>query len=378
MKIPSVQDIKNVKGKRVLVRVDFNVPIISGKIYDDFRLKKTLQTVLFLKKKGAKIILISHIGKDGTGSLKPIADYFNRKQNVKMGFIPDWENPMLVDITKNMQNGGVVLLENVRRNPGEKKNEVSFVKKLASLGDIYVNDAFSTSHRKHASIIGITKYLPSYAGLLLLSEEEHLRQALKPKHPFLFMLGGAKTSTKMPLLQKFAKIADTVFVGGALANDLLRARGFEIGKSLVDPEVKNIKKLAANKKIILPLDVLVKNEKSGEVRTLENIGAEDFICDVGPKTRAMFAPLVAKHRFIVFNGTLGEYELGYDKGTKKLLKVLADSGAKVILGGGDTVTMIEKMKLNDAFPFISTGGGAMLDFLANGTLPGIEILKNNK
>jgi len=375
MNIPSIQSAGNLKGKRVIVRVDFNVPIKDGRIGDDYRLKKTLQTILFLKKKGAKTILISHIGKDEKSTLKPVADYFNRKQNIKMGFIPDWENPMLVDITHNIQNGSVILLENLRRNPGEKTNDLKFAKKMASLADIYVNDAFSASHRKHASIVGITKYLPSYAGFLLVSEEKNLRLALEPKHPFLFVLGGAKISTKMPLLQKFAKTADSVFVGGALANDLLKARGFEIGISLVDPEVKNIKKIASDKKILLPIDVLVKNEKGGEVRALEAVGKEDFICDVGPKTRASFDALVAKHKFIVFNGTLGEYEAGYDKGTKKLLKVLADSKAKVILGGGDTVTMVEKMKLGDAFHFVSTGGGAMLDYLTSGSLPGIDALK---
>jgi phosphoglycerate kinase len=373
--IPSIQSAGNLKGKRVIVRVDFNVPIKDGRIGDDYRLKKTLQTILFLKKKGAKTILISHIGKDEKSTLKPVADYFNRKQNIKMGFIPDWENPMLVDITHNMQNGSVILLENLRRNPGEKTNDLKFAKKMASLADIYVNDAFSASHRKHASIVGITKYLPSYAGFLLVSEEKNLRLVLEPKHPFLFILGGAKISTKMPLLQKFAKTADSVFVGGALANDLLKARGVEIGISLVDPEVKNIKKIASDKKILLPIDVLVKNEKGGEVRALEAVGKEDFICDVGPKTRASFDALVSKHKFIVFNGTLGEYEAGYDKGTKKLLKVLADSKAKVILGGGDTVIMVEKMKLGDAFHFVSTGGGAMLDYLTSGSLPGIDALK---
>jgi phosphoglycerate kinase len=378
MNIPSLQSAGNLKGKRVIVRVDFNVPIKDGKIADDYRLKKTLQTILFLKKKGAKTILVSHIGKDEKGTLKPVADYFNRKQNIKMGFIPDWENPMLIDITHNMQNGSVILLENLRRNPGEKTNDLKFAKKMASLADIYVNDAFSASHRKHASIVGITKYLPSYAGFLLVNEEKNLRLALEPKHPFLFILGGAKISTKMPLLQKFTKIADSVFVGGALANDLLKARGYEIGISLVDSEVKNIKKIAADKKVLLPVDVLVKNEKGGEVRGLDEIKKEDFICDSGPKTRAMFEDMIAKHKFIVFNGTLGEYEAGYDKGTKKLLKVLADSNAKVILGGGDTVTMVEKMKLGDAFHFVSTGGGAMLDYLTSGSLPGIDVLVKNK
>ena len=205
----SIKNLKNIKGKRALVRVDFNVPIKNGKVEDDFRIKKALPTIKFLQKKGAKVILISHLGKDGSASMQPVADCLRKY------------------IKKN-----VTLLENIRKYPGEGKNDPKFAKELAKLGDFYVNDAFSVSHRKHASIVGVPKYLPSYAGFQLEEEIENLSKVFKkPKHPFLFILGGAKFSTKMPLLKKYLKIADQIFIGGALLNDFLKAQGYEVGKS---------------------------------------------------------------------------------------------------------------------------------------------------
>ena len=381
MKLPDVRDIKALKGKRVLVRVGFNVPIKSYKVLDDFRIRRSLLTIEYIKKKGAKVILISHIGRDPNESLRPVADHFNRKLNMKIGFIPDIEDRMAYDVVKNMPNGGVVLLQNLRRYSGETANSVAFAKKLASFGDVYVNDAFSMSHRKHASVVGIPKYLPSYAGILFQEEVTHLSMVRKPEHPFLFILGGAKISTKIPLLEKFTTIADTVFVGGALANDLFKQRGIEVGKSLVDMSAKGLKKLSSCQNLILPEDVLVVSGMRGVARTLDKIGKKDVIVDVGPKTRKSFEDLVSKHKFILMNGPLGNYEKGYDKGTKKLLKVLSDlsagkqgSKAKIIIGGGDTAALVTRMKLEKAFVFVSTGGGAMLDYLVDGKLPGIDAL----
>ena len=202
--------------------------------------------------------------------------------------------------------------------------------------------------------------------------------ALDPKHPFLFMLGGAKIKTKMPLLKKFVEIADTVFVGGALANDLLKAKGVEVGESLVDTTVGGLKSLVAKENLLLPEDVLVQEGAGSKWRVLDNIEKKDVIVDVGHKTRAGFEDLVAKHKFIVLNGPMGFYEKGFDKGTKKLLKVLSDSKVQVIVGGGDTVTLLSKMHLMKKFFFVSTGGGAMLDFLADGKLPAIDELMKSK
>jgi len=378
-KLPDIRMVKDLKGKRVLVRVGFDVSVESHQVVDDFRIRRSLLTIDYLKSKGAKVILISHIGRDKKESLRPVADHLNRTLNVKVGFVPDIESKIVKTMIKNMSEGSVILLENLRQCPGEVKNSDAFAKKLAAFGDIYVNDAFSVSHREHASIVGIPKYLPSYAGILFLEEVEHLSMALKPERPFLFILGGAKISTKIPLLEKFMKIADTVFVGGALANDLLRERGVEVGKSLVDLSAINIKKISNNPKLILPEDVLVEGGVLGIAKNLKNIGKEDVIADVGPKTRKSFEKLVSKHNFIIMNGPLGNCEKGYDKGTRKILKVLADSKtAKVIIGGGDTEETISEMKLEKAFKFISTGGGAMLDLLVDGKLFGIDALLENK
>jgi len=374
MKLPQIQSVKNIKGKHILVRVDFNVPVQFHQVVDDFRIKRTLFTIEYLKKQGAKIILLSHVGCDNKESLRTVANHFNRGLNIKVGFVPDIESPTTKTIVNNMSDGSIVLFQNLRRYSGEIANNAMFSQKLASFGDIYVNDAFSVSHRKHASIVGIPKYLPSYAGILFQEELKHLSMAQKPIHPFLFILGGAKIATKAPLLEKFLKIADKVFVGGVLANNLFLEKSIFIGKSRIDKQTKSFKNLVLHKKLILPRDVLIDNQKNGEARCLKNIGAQDVIVDVGPQTRKTFKDLVEKHKFILLNGPLGNYERGYDKGTKKLLSVLSKSKARVIVGGGDTIALVSKMRLEKNFFFVSTSGGAMLDYLVNGKLPGIDAL----
>ncbi len=336
----SLKQIKNIKGKTVLLRVDFNVPIKNGKVLDDFRIRAALPTINFLLKKGAKLILITHLGKDGKESLSPVTKRF-------------------FAISK-IDKSKVSFFDNVRKFPGEIKNDLSFAKKLANMGDIYVNDAFSVSHRAHASIVLLPKLLPSYAGFQLEEEVKNLSHAFKnPKHPFLFILGGAKFSTKMPLIKKYLKLADNVFIGGALANDFLKAKGYDVGKSLVDNTNYGIAKILNNKKLILPTDFVIKNKA---------------IIDIGGKSVKNLATLVKKSKLILWNGPLGKYEDGGAEATKKILKIVASSKAESIVGGGDTVALISKMKMEKKFSFVSTGGGATLDFLANGTLPGIKAL----
>jgi phosphoglycerate kinase len=353
---------KNLKGKTALVRVDFNVPIKNGKVLDDFRIKKALPTIKFLQKKGAKVVLISHLGEDGTRNMKPVANCL-RKYIKK-------------DIT---------LLENIRKYPGEKKNDLKFAKKLAKLGDFYVNDAFSVSHRQHASIVGIPKYLPSYAGFQLEEEVKNLSKVVKnPKHPFLFILGGAKFSTKMPLIKKYLKLADYVFIGGALANDFLKAKGYEVGKSLVD-NTEGIKNILKSCKLILPIDVVVKNDTNSamaefvSLRKVNEVKKNEIIIDIGPSTEKILAPIIKKSKLILWNGPLGKYEEGGDKATKKLLRLVLKSKSQVVIGGGDIVTVLSKLEPRNyrlkPNIFVSTGGGATLDFLAHGTLPGIKALK---
>jgi phosphoglycerate kinase len=348
----SIKNLKNIKSKTALVRVDFNVPIKNGKIEDDFRIKKALPTIKFLQKKGAKVVLISHLGKDGTASMKIIADRLRK------------------DIKKD-----ITLLENIRKYKGEIKNDKKFTKELSKLGDFYVNDAFSVSHREHASVVGIPKFLPSYAGFQLEEEIKNLSKATKnPKHPFLFILGGAKFSTKMPLINKYLKLSDYVFIGGALLNDFLKAKGYEVGKSLVD-DSKGIKNILKNKKLILPVDVVVRSGKKLINKKIDEVGKNEIILDIGKESIKMIEPYINKSKLILWNGPLGKYEAGGGGATKKILKLVGKSKAESIIGGGDTVSLISEMKMEKKFSFVSTGGGATLDFLAEGTLPGIKALK---
>ena len=348
----SIKKLKNIKGKTALVRVDFNVPIKNGKVLDDFRIKKAVPTIKFLQKKGAKVILISHLGKDGTESMKPVADC----------------------LKKYIKNN-ITLLENIRKYHGEEKNDSNSAKELSKLGDFYVNDAFSVSHRKHASVVGIPKYLPSYGGFQLEEEIKNLSKVfLKPKHPFLFILGGAKFSTKMPLIKKYIKLADYVFMGGALLDDFLKVKGYEVGKSLVD-DTKGIESILKNKKLILPTDVVVSSSTKFINRKVNEVGKNEIIIDIGKESIKTAEEYIKKSKLILWNGPLGKYENGGDVGTKKLLKTVSQSKAESIIGGGDIVSIVSKMKIENKISFVSTGGGATLDFLANGTLPGIKVLK---
>ncbi len=366
MKIKSIKEIKNLKGKTVLLRADFNVPIEKGKVVDDFRIEKTIPTIKYLKQKGAKIIIVSHAGEDGAQTLEPVAKVLNKY--VKTFFVPQTMPKNLI-----LRNGEVVLLENIRREAGEMKNDASFAKKLASLGDIYVNEAFPVSHREHASIVGVPKYLPHYAGLQMMTEIEHLEKVSKnPKHPFLFILGGAKFSTKMPLINKFLKTADTVSITGALANDFLKASGFEVGKSLIDDGDFGIAKIVNNKKLLLPVDVVVST--GGVNKNVADVKKSEKIVDIGTESVREIGMAIAKAKMVLWNGPTGNYENGWDKGTIALLKMLAKSKAETIIGGGDTVALISKLKMEKKFSFVSTGGGATLEFLSKGTLPGIIAL----
>ena len=371
----SIKEIKNLSGKRVIVRVDFNVPISGGKVLDDFRIKKAVPTISFLQKKGARVILISHLGKNGKDSLSLVADRL-KKYIKNFDFV---SSPILSEETENrlkiLKNGGVVLLENLRGEQGEEKNSPSFARSISRYGDIYVNEAFPESHREYASIVGIIKYLPGYAGLQLIEEIENLSKAFNPKHPFVFILGGAKFETKIPLIKKFLKKADSIFVGGAIANDFFKAKGFEVGVSTVSDNILQVKPLLRQKNLILPTDVLVVKDNKKYYTKPNEVKADEKIVDCGPETVKMVSELIKESKFILWNGPLGQYESGFSGTTEDLIKVIAKSKTENILGGGDTVAIISKLKLENKLGFVSTGGGATLDFLAKGTLPGIRVLK---
>ena len=353
----SIKTVENLKDVKVLVRLDLNVPIENGHIVDDFRIRKALPLINYLVSKEANIILISHIETKEKPTLKPVADYLN-KQGIECFFEKNYKKVL------NSKHK-IILLENLREHEGEKKNDKVFAKELASLADIYVNEAFSVSHRQHASVCAITEYIPSYAGFQFEEEVNNLSLAFKPDHPFLFILGGAKFETKLPLVEKFISIADKVFIGGALANDFFKAQGKDIGSSLISDSSLDLKKFLDDSKLILPVD---------------NILKDTAIMDVGMGTIDVLRQEIEKAKFILWNGPLGAYETGYKSGTLQLSEILAEAtnrGVKTIVGGGDTLATIAELKLEDSFTFVSTGGGAMLDFLAKGTLPGIEALNTN-
>jgi len=369
----SIKEIKNLKGKKVIVRVDFNVPIKDGKVVDDFRIKKALPTINYLSSKGAKVIVISHLG--NKDSIKPV--YLKIKKYLKeIIFSPDRilsdETEKLINLLKN---GEIVLLENLRREIGEEENSPSFGRALSRYGDIFVNDAFSVCHRKHASVVGIPSFLPSYTGFQIEEEIENLSKAFSPLHPFLFILGGSKFETKMPLIKKFIRSADYVFIGGALANDFFKAKGFEVGDSLISDNLIEIKSLAKYKNLIIPEDVEINKGKITKFTKPSQVEKGENIVDIGPETTKNLEEIINRSKFILWNGPLGKYENGFGGSTEKLLKILSKSKAKTIVGGGDTVAIISKLKIEDKFTFVSTGGGATLDFLAQGTLPGIKALK---
>ena len=376
----TLKDIEYLSDVKVLVRVDFNVPIKNGLVADDFRLKAALPTIDFLTGKGAKVILMSHLeSADGTNpSLAPVADRL-KKLGREVIFIKDFNKAHEV-INEQLKGGACALLENLRYFDGEKKNDPKFARELSSLGDLYVNDAFSASHREHASIVGVPRLMPSYAGLQMEKEVTSLSKAFDPAHPFLFILGGAKFGTKLPLVEKFMNIADQIFVGGALANDLLKAKGYNVGMSKVSEEkdfpvpMSDLRTMAQNTKLILPIDII--NEQKVAKMT-DALSASDKNVDMGPKTLENIKDIVSKSRFVLWNGPMGVYESGFKEGTIELATIMSEAtarGVETIVGGADTLAAIAELGSRETFSFISTGGGAMLDFLVKGTLPGIEVL----
>lgn len=373
--LPSITDAEALKGKRVLLRLDLNVPLHGGVIRDAYRITKSLPTLAYLRKSGARVVILSHIGKGAPDdTLRPVAEYLNKQ--FPLTFLNKLESKENLPIIERMQDGDVVMLENLRHSKGEEENDPSFAHYLSTLGDIYVNDAFSVSHRTHASVVGVAALLPRYAGLQMAEEVSRLALAFDPARPFLFVLGGAKISTKMSLLKKFISIADHVFVGGAIVNNLLKAKGYEIGTSTHDDtEVGGLADLLESERLLLPRDVVVKNDAGSGVRDVVRVTEGDMIVDVGPETIRHLESIVGAAKLIVWNGPLGFYEEGFTDGTRELLSLIASCHATSIIGGGDTVALIDELGMADKFSFVSTGGGAMLDYLGSGTLPGIDALR---
>jgi len=380
MKLRSVRDIPKLENIPVLVRAALNVPVENGKVVNSFRLRKALPTIEYLRSKHARIVLIGHIGEKGTETLEPV--YQAMKEMIPgLVFCPVTTGPEARKAVRDLVPGGVLMLENLRRDPGEVKNSPEFAAKLAELADVFVEDSFDVCHRSHASVVGVPALLAPYAGLQLLQEVEELTKALSPKSPSLAIIGGAKFGTKEPVLTTLLASYDRVFVGGALANDFMRAAGYNVGKSLVSSDADQLamRTLMKNPKLMLPLDEIVaepgQQAGAGSAVALNAVPASKGVYDDGPKTVEALASLIAKAKTVLWNGPLGLYEQGFTHSTEGVARAVASSSAYSILGGGDTVAAIEAFNLSRGFSFISTGGGAMLDFLATGTLPGLKALE---
>lgn len=363
----------DLKGKYVLLRSSLNIPLKDGVVRNKFRLERSLPTLRYLHEHGAKVILIGHIGREPEETLKPVFNELVKHLPIQWGGTftsEDFVNRRLL-----MQNGDILMAENLRQNIGEENNDSEFVTQLAALGEVYVNDAFAEAHREHASTYGVAKKLPSYAGLTLLNEVEELTKVMKPASPALFLLGGAKFETKMPLVEKYIELYDYIFIGGALVNDVLKGLGYEVGQSLVsDISIKD-SPFIHSPKLILPIDVIVEGPDGKITKKISEVLPEDKIMDIGAMTVDMLATYIDKAKTILWNGPFGAYELGYTQSTEVTARHAAASQAFTVIGGGDTVAAVEKLEINDLFSFVSIGGGAMLTFLENGSTPAIDLLK---
>lgn len=370
----SYTTLPSLKGARVLIRVDYNVPFKGTKIADTRRIEASFTTIKTVLKKGGTPVLIAHLA-DESATLRPIATYLSKV--FKVVFIThDIMEDGVFDILAQVPKGTVILLENIRRYTEEESNNVAFAKRIAKLGAFYINDAFSVSHRKHASVVGIPKYLPSFAGAQLLEEVKALTPAVaKPSHPFLFLLGGSKFATKIPLISRFISSADYIVITGALLNSFYKTLGFEVGGSVVeDGYSKQINTLMKNPKMLLPVDVVVLRNGKKVVCTPTDVQSKDVIVDIGPQSVALIIAKVQKAKLVVWNGPTGWYEKGFTKATTDIAKSIVTSTTKAIIGGGDTGAVVEKVIGENKKVFVSTGGGAAIDFLATGTLVGIVAL----
>jgi len=392
----TIKDIE-VSGKRVLVRVDFNVPLDekTGEITDDSRIRATLPTIKYLIERRARIILMSHLGRPrgkvvDNLRLGVVARQLSQILGQSVGMAMDCIGPEVEKSVASLKDGDILLLENLRFHPDEEDGDDSFARALAGLGDIFVNDAFGTSHRAHASIVGVTHYLPAVAGFLMEKEIGNLGSILeKPAHPFAALLGGAKISDKVGMLENIMGKVNVVLIGGGMAATFLKAKSCEVGLSLIEADrlgtAANLMEEAKANGVrwLLPVDVMVADESSAEARveivSAESIPKNKRIVDVGPQTIASFSGELRKCKTVLWNGPLGIYEVpAFARGTQEIAKLLAGLEATTILGGGSTAEVAGEMGLTDKMTFVSTGGGASLEFLGSGTLPGVTALMDRK
>jgi phosphoglycerate kinase len=383
----TVRDI-DVRGKRVLVRVDFNVPMQDGQITDDRRIRASLPTIQYLLEQGATVILMSHFGRpkgkrDPQYSLRPVAERLSQLLKREVQFLEDCVGEQVEAQVRNAPQGSVILLENLRFHPEEEANDPAFAQALARLGEVYVNDAFGSAHRAHASTEGVAHYLPAVAGFLMEKELRYLGQALaNPERPFVAILGGAKVHDKIGVIHNLLPKVDRLLIGGGMAFTFLKAQGYEIGRSLLDAESIEFARqtlAGAGDKILLPTDVVVADALAPGVATqtvpVNAIPPDKMGLDIGAETAQRFAEVVRSAKTVVWNGPLGAFETPpFEQGTRVVMEALANSGAVSILGGGDTAACAEQLGFAERMTHISTGGGASLEFLEGRELPGVAVL----
>ncbi|MBE3575058.1 MAG: phosphoglycerate kinase [Firmicutes bacterium] len=392
MKKMTVRDVP-LKGKRVLVRVDFNVPQDeSGRITDDTRIRAALPTIRYILDQGGRALLVSHLGrpkgKDLKYTLKPVATRLSELLGKPVRFVEDTVGPVAEEASRQLKDGEVALLENVRFYPEEEKNNPDFARQLANLADVYVNDAFGSAHRAHASTAGVAAYLPAVAGFLMEKEVGTMGQALEnPERPFVAILGGKKVADKIAVIENLLGKVDALLIGGAMAYTFIKARGGEIGSSILDAEhldfAKQMEERARQRgvKLLLPVDVVatteIRADAPRQVVPADQIPAGWEGADIGPATQQLFAQEIAKARTVIWNGPMGVFEVApLAEGTRAVAQAVAACPGTTIIGGGDSAAAITEMGFADKMTHVSTGGGASLEFLEGKTLPGVAALND--
>jgi phosphoglycerate kinase len=383
----SVRDL-DVRGKRVLVRVDFNVPVKNGEVTDDTRIRRAIPTIKYLLEQGAQPILISHLGRpkgkpDPKYAMDPVAKRLEELLGAPVLKLDAAVGPEVEEALNEWDGEGVVLLENSRFYPGETKNDPEFSEQLASLADLYVDDAFGAAHRAHATVVGVAELLPAAAGFLMEEELDNLDKVLRaPERPFVAILGGAKVSDKLGVIESLLQVADTILIGGAMCFTFFRAQGYETGRSLVEEDyLDEAKRLMdeAGEKLVLPVDVVaaeeMKEDAPSQVVKVEEFPPNLMGLDIGPETVEKFNRYIKEAKTIFWNGPMGVFEIdAFAKGTVGIARAVAESDAVTIVGGGDSVAALRKLGLENEMSFISTGGGASLEYVEGKELPGVAVL----